>query len=208
MKRFQAIYMLPVLAVAIIVSAFAGSSTPALAQGALKPATIAIIDSRRLFSESKVSGDIRQQLTKVSQQYATEENNVKDKLLKEKDELDKQRGLLVQEAFEEKYNDLKRRADQLNRQADLHQKQINVAQMRANRELQKVLNPIIKQVAEQRGASIILEQSQIVWQTDGLDITSAIIELLDKQLPSLKVQIPTEAEIIEMENQARQGGAQ
>lgn len=208
MKRFQAIYMLPVLAVAIMVSAIAGSSTPVLAQGALKPATIAIIDSRRLFSESKVSDDIRQQLTKVSQQYATEENGVKEKLLKDKDELDKQRGLLVQEAFEEKYNDLKRRADQLNRQADLHQKQINVAQMRANRELQKVLNPIIKQVAEQRGATIILEQSQIVWQADGMDITKSVIDLLDKQLPSLKVQIPTEAEIIEMENQARQGGGQ
>lgn len=206
MKRFQAIYMLPVLAVAIVVSAIAGSTAPVLAQTAIKPASIAIIDSRRLFSESKVSDDIRQQLTKVSQQYATDENGVKEKLLKEKDELDKQRGLLVQEAFEEKYNDLKRRADQLNRQADLHQKQINVAQMRANRELQKVLNPIIKQVAEQRGATIILEQSQIVWQADGLDITKSVIDLLDKQLPSLKVQIPTEAEIIQMENQAQQGG--
>ncbi|HEY8352791.1 MAG TPA: OmpH family outer membrane protein [Sphingomonadales bacterium] len=200
--------MLPVLAAAIVVSAIASWTTPALAQGALKPAVIAIIDSRRLFSESKVSEDIRQQLTKVSQQYATEENSEREKVLKEKDELEKQRGLLVQEAFEEKYTDLKRRADQLNRKIDLHQKQLNVAQMRANRELQKVLNPIIKQVAEQRGATLILEQSQIVWQTDGLDITKSVIELLDKQLPSLKVQIPTEAEIIEMENQARQGGGQ
>lgn len=202
MKPFQAIFSIPALAIAVVLSTLSGWSAPAFAQ-ALKPAVIAVIDSRRLLSESKVSVDIRQQLIEVSQKIEGERTAEQDALLKDKDKLDGQRGLLVQEEFERQYNDLKRRADQLNRKADINQKQMNVAQMRANRELQKVLSPIISQVAAKKGATIVLEQSQIVYQVDGLDMTGEVIELLDKQLPSLKVQVPTEAEIIEMEKQAQ-----
>lgn len=88
---------------------------------------------------------------------------------------------------------------------DLHQKQLNLAQARANRDLQKVLTPIISDVADKKGVTVVLEKAQIVYQTTGLDITTEVIELLDKKLPTLKVQLPTEAEILELERQAQQG---
>lgn len=203
MKPFVQKTILPVVVAATMVGTVVGYTTTAIAQ-TFKPAVIAVVDQRKLFSDSKVSKDIRQQLTTVSQGFATTENTTKDKLLKEKDELDKQRGLLVQEAFEEKYNDLKRRADQLNRQADLHQKQLNVAQVRANQELQQVLMPIISQVSDKKGATIVLEASQVVHVTPGLDITAEIVSLLDQKLPTLKIKLPTEAEIVQMEREAQQ----
>ena len=126
--------------------------------------------------------------------------------MKEKDQLDKQKSLMAQEAYEDKYRQLKGRADDLNRKADIHQKQLNVAQVRANRELQRVLTPIIEKVAEKSGATIVLEKGQIVYQEPGLDVTTEVIERLDKQLPSLKVALPSEAEILEMEREARAGG--
>ena len=203
MKRTLSRFMALVFAALALTSAPHVLSTAALAQA--KPAVIAVIDTRRLFSESLVSKDIRSQLTQIAQTFGAEENGVKEKLLKEKDELDKQRGLLVQEAYEQKYADLQQRAQKLNRQMDLHQKQLNLAQARANRDLQKVLTPIISDVADKKGVTVVLEKAQIVYQTTGLDITTEVIELLDKKLPTLKVQLPTEAEIMELERQAQQG---
>lgn len=197
------------LAASLMVTAFMASSvgfSTTVAAQAVKPAVIIVIDSRRLFSESLVSKDIRGQLTQISQTFGAEENATKEKLLKEKEELDKQRALLPQAAYEQKYNELKNRADQLNRKVDLDQKKLNVTQVRANQALQRVLTPIISQLADKKGATVVLEKAQIIHQAPGLDVTTEVIELLDKQLPSLKVQVPSEAEILELERQAQQGG--
>jgi outer membrane protein len=169
-----------------------------------KAAVVAIIDSRRLFGESLVSKDIREQLMSLNSGLVAKETTTKDALLKEKDELDKQKSIIAQEAYEAKYNVLKQKADKLNRDAEIHRQQMNVAQAKANESLQRVLQPIIAKVAEQRGATIVFEKSQLVWQRDGMDITTEVIETLDKQLPSLKVTLPTEAEIMQMINQAQQ----
>jgi len=206
MKKLLIIPQILIVLVAISAATGVGSTTASAQQ--LKPAVIAVIDQRRLFSESLVSKDIRQQLTSISQTFASEENKIKEELLKEKDQLDKQKSLMAQEAYEDKYNQLKSRADDLNRKVDIHQKQLNVAQVRANRELQRVLTPIIQKVADSRGATVVLEKAQIVHQQPGLDITTEVIENLDRELPTLKVVVPTEAEILEMERQARAGAAQ
>jgi Skp family chaperone for outer membrane proteins len=207
MKRILTISQTFIIAF-IALAGFQAASVGGVSAQQLKPAVIAVIDSRRLFSESLVSKDIRQQLTSISQTFAAEENKVKEELLAEKQQIDSQKSLMAQEAYEDKYAQLKARADQLNRKADIHQKQLNVAQVRANRELQRVLTPIIQKVSEKRGATIVLEKAQIVHQQAGLDITTEVVESLDRELPTLKVELPSEAEILEMERQARSGEGQ
>ena len=207
MKRILTITQTFIIAFLAIAGVQAMSMGDVYAQQ-LKPSVIAVIDSRRMFSESLVSKDIRQQLSSISQNFAVDENKVKEDLLAEKDQIDKQKSLMAQEAYEDKYVQLKSRADQLNRKADIHQKQLNVAQVRANRELQRVLTPIIQKIAEKRGATVVLEKAQIVYQQTGLDITTDVIESLDRELPTLKVELPSEAEILEMERQAQSGGGQ
>lgn len=195
-----------IYALTLLVAGFAGfsvTSASAAPTAAAKPAIIAIIDSRRLFSESLVSKNIRDQLMAMNQGLTTKENTTKDALLKEKDELDKQKTLLVQEVFEQKYNQLKQKADKLNRDIEVHRQQMNVAQAKANQELQAVLQPIIGAVAAQRGATMVFEKSQIVWQSAGMDVTTEVIESLDKKLPTLAVKMPTEAEIMQMINDAQ-----
>lgn len=201
MKRFIRTAMIPAFTVAALMTGTVSLPTVAGAQ-TLKAATVAILDQRRLFSESLVSQDIRKQLTQFSQTFGNEENNTKAALLKEKEDLEKQKPIIGEAVFEQKFTALKGKADQLNRKMDLHQKQLNVAQMRANRELQKVLLPIITQVSDKKGATVVLEKSQVVHSVAGLDLTTEVVELLNKQLPTLKVQLPTEAEIIEIERKA------
>lgn len=169
-----------------------------------KAAVVAIIDSRRLFGESLVSKDIREQLMTLNSAFVKTETATKNELLKEKDDLDKQKTVIAQEAYEAKFSVLKQKADKLNRDSEMHRQQMNVAQAKANEDLQRVLQPIIASVAEARGATIVFEKSQLVWQRDGLDITTEVIETLDKRLPTLKVTLPTEAEIMQMINQAKQ----
>jgi len=207
MKRILTISQTFIIAF-IALAGFQAMSVGSVSAQQLKPAVIAVIDSRRLFSESLVSKDIRDQLTSISQTFAAEENKVKEELLAEKQQIDSQKSLMAQEAYEDKYAQLKARADQLNRKADIHQKQLNVAQVRANRELQRVLTPIIQKVSDKRGATIVLEKAQIVHQQAGLDITTEVVESLDRELPTLKVELPSESEILEMERQARSGAAQ
>lgn len=207
MKRFLIIpQTIAFLLVALVGMPIVASSDVQAQQA--EPATVAVIDTRRLFSESLVSQDIREQLMEFSQTLDREQSQIRDQLMAEKEELDKQQSLMAPEAFEDRYGQLQQKANDLNRKADVHQKRLNVAQVRANRELQRVLTPIIQKVSDNSGATIVLEKAQIVYQKSGLDITTEVIESLDRELSSLKVELPSEADIAEMERQARQGGIQ
>lgn len=205
MKRYLIIPQAIAFFLVTLVAAPVSMTGAAFAQQA-EPASIAIIDTRRLFSESLVSQDIREQLVGFSQNLSRDENRIREELIEEKEQLDRQQSLMAPEAFEDRYGELQQRADELNRRIDLHQKRLNVAQVRANRELQRVLTPIIQKTADRTGATVVLEKGQIVYQRSGLDITTDVIEELDKELPSLEVELPSEADVVEMERQAQQGG--
>lgn len=204
MKRFIRTAIIPAFAAAGLMTSVAVVPTVAGAQ-TLKPATIAVLDQRRLLQDSLVSKDIANQFRTISNGFLTEENNIKNGLMKEKEDLEKQRPIIGEQAFAQKFDALSKKADNFNRKADIHQKQLNVAQARAQRDLNKVLGPIIQQVADGKGATVVLERSQLVHVGAGLDLTTEVMERLNKQLPTLKVSLPTEAEILEMENKARAG---
>lgn len=52
------------------------------------------------------------------------------------------------------------------------------------------LNPIINQVAQQRGATIAMDAGSTIWNAPTVDVTDAVLALLNTQLPSVSTTAP------------------
>lgn len=65
----------------------------------------------------------------------------------------------------------------------------NVQSTQANvaRQINARLDPIISQVAQQRGANIAVDTQATLWAANTLDITDAVLAELNRQLPSVSV---------------------
>jgi outer membrane protein len=200
MKRILTSSLFAVCLLLTGTSSFAAASAPA---SAAKSAVVSIVDSRRINSESMVSKDIRDQLMAINTSMTTKETATRDGLIKERDDLEKQKTVIAQEAYEAKYNALKKKAEGFNREAEIHRQQLNVAQGKAYQAVGNVVLPIVRRVAERKGATIVFEKSQVVWASGGMDITTEVIEALDKELPTYKITLPTEAEVLQLINEAQ-----
>ena len=84
------------------------------------------------------------------------------------------------ETLRKKVSDLQR-----NKQNSL----TNIAKMRskARTELLKNLNPIMKKYMEEKKIRVVLDKKSILLGDKNLDLTEEIIELLNKELKSIKL---------------------
>lgn len=55
------------------------------------------------------------------------------------------------------------------------------------------LNPIVTQVAQQRGASMAVDAGSTIWNAPAVDVTDAVLGLLNTQLPSVGTVAPPPA---------------
>ena len=64
---------------------------------------------------------------------------------------------------------------------------INLKRNNATSEVMKSLNPILSEYAEKNNIAVMLEKKSIVIGKNEFDVSKAIIEELDKKLPTIKL---------------------
>ncbi|MBV1886308.1 MAG: OmpH family outer membrane protein [Parvibaculaceae bacterium] len=157
------------------------------AEAAQKPTVIVFVDSDRLFVESTVGQNVRDQVKvyaeglQSSQAEMIKELKSKGSALEaEKDQLtDKQ---LQQRAY--KYETLK---NTLTMELKLQSRAIEMGEARALSEVQAVLKPIFAEVMRAHSADVMLDTSMIVVGGVDLDVTSEVMAILNQRLKKLIV---------------------
>jgi len=166
------------------------ASLAAHAQSAKLPsAVIAVIDTQKIRSDSLAGKDFSRQVEVIQAEFQSKYGKISDQLKQEEADLQRQQTVLAPAAFETKRNAFAAKYQQA--QADLQEEQrkINLAISKANNELSRALLPIFQRVTQARGATILVERSQIVLPAPQLDITDEVISSLDKVLPSVDVKV-------------------
>ena len=110
-----------------------------------------------------------------------------DGIRKEEKDLIAKKKLITQEEYKKKVENLRKKVSELqkNRQSSLS----NVGKLRAKakQELLQKLNPIIKKYMSDNKIRIVLDREAVLLGDSSLDITSKIIEILNKELKSLNL---------------------
>lgn len=181
------------LAVAALLAGTA--SAPAFAQ-ALPDAKIAIVDADRLFQEctacKAASTQLQAQRTQLqtlaqtlAQPLQTEEQSLQTAVTAAKGQPDAALQTRIR-AFQTKQQQAQQ---QIQTQEQTFQR--NVAYVR--QQIGAKIQPIVQQIAQQRGANLAMEKGGTVYAASTIEITDAVMAQLNSQLPSVSVTAPAPA---------------
>lgn len=180
MKSFKSLFLLPILLV--------GLAAPAMAQQ-----NIAVINEQRVLRESAVGQHIRTRLEAIGQEIRAELTAIGQPIQQQTEQLNAETVSMTPQAIQQR-PDLMQRIEVLNQQAQ----QFELARRRREEELSQTerqamapvyeaLNPILQEVVTARNIDILVDRGNLVFASPSVDISEAVIVLLNERLPSVPV---------------------
>ncbi len=163
---------------------------PAMAQGQIPPAQIAVIDIERVMVETRAAQSVRRQVQAFREQMRERFAGEEQELRREERELKRQSGTLDPATFDQRRREFERRVIDAQRRAQDASRQLDLAAKKALGEIQTVLIPVVKLLTEEMGFNIVVDKSQILFAVRTLDITEQVIRDLDQQIAEVTVKVP------------------
>ncbi len=154
-------------------------------------AKVAILDVQRILRESSATVSIKDQIKRQSQIYQDEIAKQEKELRAAAEELAGQRAILSAEAFARKQGEFKSRGAAVEKGVRTRMRELDQARNTAIKEVERTLDRVVSEIAEQRGLNLILSRvrarSVVLYAHADLNITDEVLRRLNERLPSVKV---------------------
>lgn len=151
---------------------------------------IAVVDVQQVVKQSLAAKDISDQIEKKRLAHQMEITKQEERLEKKNQELTKQRAVLSPEAYDKSVKAFKEQVAEVQRDVQKRRSDLDRIYTNALSEIQKSVYAIISKLSEERGFSIAIPTSQILFAKKELDISDEVLKRLDIQLP--KIPLATE----------------
>ena len=148
---------------------------------------VVYIDMNKILNESKVGIFVEKELTKKHEKKLESFKKKEEELKKEEIDLISKRNIMAREDFDKKVKVLNEEAQKYQDERRKWFDEIAVKRNTARAEVLKSLDPIISNYFEKNQISLILYKRNIAIGNSELDITDTIIDKLNKELPSIKL---------------------
>lgn len=198
-RKFIGIVGAAALAVAGL-GAGASFVTAAAQQGAKAP-VILILDQGQVIAQSKAGQSMAEQLAKLQEAANTELTAEVEKLSKEAEDLKKQKELVAEDVWMQKAQQLAVKQNNLPALREVKVRELSIAEQQALGKINEAMMPILKKIVEDRGATIMLDRSAVMYASVDTNITAEVIAELDKKLSSVKVE---KVSLAELQRQAQE----
>lgn len=190
MKFFKLFLILPVF--------FAGLAAPALAQ-----TKVGVINQQRVLAQSVVGQHIATRLGAIQQEMAAELSAMNLLIQQETERLSAETAIMTPEQVQSR-PDLVSRIQTLNRSIQeyeaarrVREQEFTYTERQAMRPVLEALQPILEEIFQENQLDILVDRANIVFASPDVDVSAAVIERLNAQLPSVsvnRVRLPQNAE--------------
>jgi outer membrane protein len=173
---------LPLLVVATLSASAAAQAPPA--------PIILIVDLQDILQHAKAAVGVQSIINEQYSTYTKEVAQQEDALQKSRSELERQRTVLAPDIFNTRARELQQRYDEL---GQVVQGRRQALQTSLNEAMLKVRNgalEVIADIVKERRANLVIEKEAIVFEAEGMDVTSETIGRLDQKLPAVPVNLP------------------
>ncbi|MEZ5892329.1 MAG: OmpH family outer membrane protein [Parvularculaceae bacterium] len=185
-------------AVALALAGFAGGTlvTGAEAQSAAKAPVILIVDRAQLVAQSKAGKTIPSQAESVKASVEKELEAEANKLKSDIESYQKNASLMSEEVRQKTEQELAVRQQYgLPQRVQIMEQALNAVIQNAQTKILVESQPILKDIVDKRGATILLDRSAVMYAAPETDVTQEVLAALDKKLQTVEVQKISLAEI-------------
>ena len=151
--------------------------------------SIAIVDLNMILTDSKAAKNATEQFEAI--QKSTEDEIVaSDKeMLDERNRLIEQQSVIAPEAFELKAKDFEKKLQNYNTEKQAKLRKLEGVLQKARNEILENVKPILEELSQELGVTVILEKNSVLLSANNMDITNDIVKKLNKKLPKIKVSL-------------------
>ena len=148
---------------------------------------LGIVDLNEITRKSLMSKDIARQIDKKRRTFRDEIKAEEESIRLASDELQKQRVFMEPQALQEKFRELSQRQTALQRKVQKRNQQFIRLRAFATREYEKERGKAVLAVAKTHNFTLVIRRREVVVRADFLDITSLVLETLNKRKKKFKI---------------------
>ena len=165
------------------------AAAPAPAAGGPPPVThgpalpnVCIISVENAIGASTVGRYVDTRMQQIVAQTNAELTGEKNAIDGDAKSLDARRATLDQSTLEQQASALQVRANALQRKAQLRDREISATEQKAVGRIGQEMEPLIRQVYQQKNCSVLLQRTAVVIANPAMDITPAVITALNAKI--------------------------
>ena len=156
----------------------------------LPPATIAVRDTQAVLRTVEASQGSRTQVEAIAGVYSAEITELEDELRAAEQELGRQEAILAADVFAQRRREFQDRVDFVQRLVEQRNSQIDGAFNAAMTQVRDAMLSAVIDISSQRGANLVIEKTNFLFNARVLDITDAVVALINERLPNVNVPMP------------------
>ena len=145
------------------------------------------IDFTKVLNSSKSGAQAQKKLQEKFKSESSKFDKLTKDIRKEESEIINQKKVLSPEEYQKKVKVLRKKVADLQKSKQNSFNSISKSRNDAKKELLKAVNPILKKYMEDNKIRLILDKETVVLGDSTLEITDQIIAILNKELPSVKI---------------------
>jgi Skp family chaperone for outer membrane proteins len=166
----------------------AGQPRNALAE--LPASVVAVVDVQFILQEAAASRNIQKQLEAQRETYQNEISKQEDRLRAVEQELNRQRSVLSPDDFAQKRREFEQQVADVQRTVQARKRVLDQAFNESMTKVRDTVLQIVTEVAGEQKATLVLAKQQVVLAEKSLDLTSAVLERVNRKLPTVPVTVP------------------
>ena len=156
----------------------------------LPKAAVAVLDFGKVMRKSDAAKDISRQIKEFRDSFRDEIQADEIRLRQVETELKRQRSVLSPAVFEKRRQEFRNQVIAAQKRGQGHKRQLDRALKLAMDKIKAVVIPIVKELTENKGFTLVVEKSQVLFANRSLDVTDEVMRELNQKLRTVAVPKP------------------
>tara|TARA_X000000950_G_scaffold243121_1_gene297964 strand:- start:429 stop:908 length:480 start_codon:yes stop_codon:yes gene_type:complete len=149
--------------------------------------SIGVIDINKILAEAKAAVVAAEEIEKIAIEIENEIKLSDEEIIKEQNLLIESQSIMAPEAFEAKRIEYESKIQTYNSERQSKLMKIDELIAISRNDILNAIKPILEEISNEKGITIILEKTSIMLNAEKMDITNEALKRLNKSLPNIKV---------------------
>ena len=145
------------------------------------------VDYSKVMNQSTAGKKAQDNLKKLLNNSNKKFNETAKKLKDEENNIMSQRNALSKEEYKKKADALRKKVFELNKEREKSIREVATKRKKAGDEMLKNLNPILGKYMRENNISVVIDKKHVLMGDKKFEITSQIIEILNKEFKSINL---------------------
>ena len=148
----------------------------------------AVIDMKVVLAKSSAFATLQKEIQKLEKNYKEEIKGEEDLLKKEQEQLVAQKSVLTSEEFREKEDIFKQKVNKIQSKVEKIRRELESTMAKGMQVIQQEAVKHMKEIAKKEGYLLVFDANTTVISADRINISSIVVDKLNKSLPKITVE--------------------